>query len=140
MADVGVEKNFVDTQGISLTNDSDAKTYKQLTNVSFDVDSNVRKHQLTDGQVDNVFSLFMNYIQADITLTTTELGDLITLTRDVAGVRPIKLWSVSMNDSDNQTTNISFSGQVKTLRVIDAGISVTKIFLRIEGREALGVS
>ena len=117
MANVGVEKNFVDTQGISLSNLSDAKTYTQLTDVNFEIDSSVTKHQRTDDKIDNVFSLPMIFIEANITLTTPELPDLVTLTKNVNGKKPTKTWSLSMNDGDNQTKLLSFAAQTKKIQV-----------------------
>ena len=139
MTDVGTEKDFVDTQGISLTNTTDALTYTQLTDVDFLIDSNVTKHQLTDDRIDNVFSLFMNYIEANITLTTPEVAALVLLTKDVDGIRPKRVWTLNMDDSNNASKSTSFNGQVKTLRIIDPGISVTKLFIRIEGDETVTV-
>ncbi len=139
MSAVGVEKNFVDTQGVSLTNIEDNLKFTQLTNVDFQIDHNVTKHQLTDDTVDNVFSLYVNYIECNITLTTPEMAALVALTVDVNGVKPVRDWTLTLNDSDNQTINISLNGQIKTLRIIDSGISVVKLFIRIEGDEFLNI-
>lgn len=140
MADTGLEENFVDTQGVSLTNETDDLTYIQLTNVNFQIDNHVEKHQLTDGSVDNIFSLYMNYIEANITVTTLQIAALVALTVDLNGVRPSKVWKLGLNDSDDKTTTISINGQVKTLRFIDIGVSVVKLFIRIEGDEVLSVA
>lgn len=130
----GAEKDFVDTQGVSLV--ANSVTYTQLINLDFDINSNVTKHQLTDDTIDNVFSLHMNYIEADITLTTGELAGLVTLSKDVSGVRPKHDWVLSLNDSSTVTKTLTLkNGQLKTLRVIDSGISVVKVFVRIEGNE-----
>ena len=139
MVDAGLEQNFVDTQGISLTNATDGLTYIQLTDVDFLIDSNVTKHQLTDDRIDNVYSLYMNYIEANITLTTPEVAALVLLTKDVAGVRPTNVWTLNMDNSNDEAELISLNGQVKTLRIIDVGISVTKLFIRIEGDETVTV-
>jgi len=130
----GAEKDFVDTQGVKLT--ANSVEYTQLTNLDFQIDSNIEKHQLTNDTIDNIFSLHMDYIQANMILTTGELAGLQVLTKDVNGVRPKHDWALSLNDSSNVTKILTLkNGQVKTLRVTDPGISYVEIFIRIEGSE-----
>ncbi len=140
MADAGVQANFVDTQQITLTNIDDSLTYIQITDFETSIDSNVTKHHLTDDTVDNVFDLYDNYIQGNMWATTPQWAALVTLTVDVNGVRPSKLWQVSETDQSNNTITTSINGQLKTLRKIDTGIGAVKLFFRIEGNEVLTVA
>ena len=140
MANVGLPENFVDTQDVLLTNVTNADTYLQLTDVVPDISSNVTKHQLTDDTIDNVFSLRMNSIQGNMVLTTTELADLVTLTVDVNGVRPIRTWSVAFTDATNNTVTLTFNAQLMDLRPIDSGLGSVRMFFRLEATETVGVA
>ena len=140
MVDVGSQANFVDTQKVSLVNTSDSKTYVQITDASWEIDSTVTKHHLTDDQVDNVFDLYANFIQGNMWVTTPEYPDLIALTVDVAGVRPTKVWQIVITDQSGLSNTITINGQMKTLKLIDTGIGAVKLFFHIEADQALGVS
>ena len=140
MVDVGVPANFVDTQDVSLTNVTNSLTYLQLTNVLFDIDSNVEKNQLTDDTIENVYSLRMNSIQGEMLVTTPQWAALVVLTVDVAGVRPGRLWEVSWTDASGTNVTTTFFGQIKTLRPIDSGIGFVSLFFRIEATEVVSVA
>lgn len=139
MAAVGLQDHFVDTQDSILTNVSDSLTYTQLTDLVLDIDSNVTKHQLTDDSIDNVFSLYMNSLQGNMWVTNPEWEALLELTRDVDGVRPLKLWTLSWTDQSNIVVTTGFSAQLKTLRSIDIGIGSLQLFFRLELDEAIGI-
>jgi len=140
MSAVGVQDNFVDTQQSMLTNVTDSLTYTQLTDLMFDIDSNVTKHELTDDTIDNVFSLYMSGVQGNMWLTNPEWDALVVLTEDVAGVRPIKTWLLRWIDQSNTVKTTTFNAQLKTLRPIDRGIGAVQLFFRLELREGVGVS
>ncbi len=140
MSAVGSPANFVDTQDVSLTNVTDSLSYTQLTNVSFDIDSNVEKNQLTDDTIDNVYSLRMNSIEGNMLVTNPEWAALVTLTVDVAGVRPGRLWEVSWNDASNTNVTTTFFGQIKTLRPVDSGLGWVTLFIRIEANQTVSVA
>ena len=140
MVDVGVQANFVDTQQITLTNLTDSLTYIQITDFETNIDSNVTKHHLTDDTVDNVFDLYDNYIQGNMWATNPQWAALVTLTVDVAGVRPSKIWQVSETDQSSSNVTTSIVGQIKTLKKIDTGIGAVKLFFRIEGDETLSIA
>jgi len=137
MSNVGIQDNFVDTQDSILKNETDAKTYIQLTDLILDIDSNVTKHHLTDDSVDNVFDLRALSIQGNMWLTTEEWFDLLTLTVDVEGVRPVKKWSLLWTAQSGDSQEVLFDGQLKTLRAIDSGIGAVQLFFRIEGDEII---
>lgn len=140
MSDVGVPANFVDTQDVSLTNVTNSLTYLQLTNVLFDIDSNIEKNQLTDDTIENVYSLRMNSIQGEMIVTTPQWAALVVLTVDSAGVRPGRLWEVSWTDASGTNVTTTFFGQIKTLRPIDSGIGFVSLFFRIEATEVVSVA
>ena len=140
MVDAGLQANFVDTQQITLTNITDSLTYIQITDFETNIDSNVIKHHLTDDIVDNVFGLYGNYIQGNMWATTPQWAALVTLTKDVSGIRPVKVWQVLETDQSTNPITTSINGQLKTLRKIDTGIGAVKLFFRIEGDEVLTVA
>jgi len=140
MGDVGVQDNFVDTQDSVLTNIDDSLTYRQLTDLMPDIDSNVTKHQLTDDTIDNVFSLRMNSLQGNMWITIPEWPALLLLTVDVNGVRPKKTWDLTWTDQSNTIVTTAFIAQMKTLRPIDSGIGAVKLFFRLEGNQEAGIN
>ena len=137
---VGTEANFVDTQGVSLVNTTDGLTYTQVTDSNLDIHKLVEKHDLTDDTVDNVFSLYRNFIEAIMVVTTPELAALITLTVPTSGELPTKIWTLAYTNYSGSNADISITGQVQTLRIIDEGIGTVKLFIRIEGEETLSVA
>lgn len=139
MVDVGIPQNFVDTQDVSLTNVTDSLTYLQLTDVIPDITSTVTKHQLTDDTIDNVFSLRMNSIQGNMVLTTPQLAALVTLTVDVAGVRPLRIWTVAFTGAGGLSTSLVFEAQLKELRPIDDGSDSVRMFFRLEATAVVSV-
>lgn len=139
MSAVGVEANFVDVQSGSLENVTDAKIYTQLQNMNLDIDSNVEKNQLTDDTIDNVFSLYMSFIEGNIILTTTEWSDLVTLTQDIDGVRPIKEWRISWKNNSGNETTTSINGQMQTLRPSRPNVGYHTFYFRIQGKESIEV-
>jgi len=132
MVNVGSQANFVDTQDSVLTNVTDSLTYTQLTDLVPDIDSNVTKHELTDDTIDNVFSLRMNSLQGNMWVTNPEWDALETLTVDVAGVRPKKVWNLVWTDQSTTVKTSAFNAQMKTLRPIDKGIGAVQLFFRLE--------
>ena len=140
MVNVGVQKNFVDTQGVSLENATDAKTYTQLSDITFDIDRTVTKHQLTNNTIDNVYSLYMNGIEGNITVTTPEWLDLVNLTTLAGGVLPSKVWKIKWIDANNETKTTSFNGELKTLKPTDSGIGWVTLFFRLEADEVVSVA
>jgi len=132
MVNVGSEVNYVDYQGKSLTNVTDSKTYVKLQNLVMDITRKVTKHQLTDGSVFNSVSLYMNNLEGNLILTSTEWDDLQTLTETVNGQLPIKIWSVAWSDNSGNVKTTSFNGQFLTLRPESSGSGVHKLFFKIE--------
>ena len=140
MSGVGLEKNFVDTQGVSLINSSDSKIYTQLKKVSFDIKRVVNKRQLTNDNIDNTYSLYLNGIEGELVLTTLEWADLVSLTAMTAGVLPVKLWQVKWTNSAKTIKTTSFNGEMSMLRPVDQGLGDVTLFFRIEADEAVAVT
>lgn len=139
MADVGSETNYVDYQGKSLTNSTDSKTYVKLQNLVVNITRKVKKHQLTDGSVFNSVSLYMNSLEGNLILTSTEWVDLVALTATVDGQLPIKVWSVAWTDNSGNVVTTSFNGQLLTLSPESVSAGVIKLPFRIEADEAIAV-
>jgi len=73
---------------------------------------------------------------------TEEWNDLVTLTVDVNGVRPIFPWKLDWTDQSTTTITktTTFNAQMKTLRPIDSGIGAIKLFFRLELTESVAVT
>lgn len=140
MVNVGSQENTVDSQKVILTNETDNKTYIQATIVNFTIDSNVTKHQLNDDTIDNSFSLPMNSIEGTLRITISEWADLVTLTKDVNGIRPIKSWSIAWTDVSGNTATTTFDGQLKSLITTDDGLQKLRVNFRIEATEIVVVT
>ncbi len=137
MVNVGVPANFVDTQDVNITNTTDSKTYKQLTNVTLSITRTVHKHFLTDDSIDNLTSMRHISMSGKMVLTNPEVADLITLTGSGAAAPVTKIWSIAYVDSSNTTKTISINGQLMVFDIIDTGISVTTANFSLEGDEVL---
>jgi len=140
MVDVGVPANFVDTQDVNITNATDSKTYKQLTNVTFSINRTVHKQFLTDDTIDNLASMRHISMSGKMVITNPEVADLITLTGSGAAAPTTKLWRIVYVDSSNTTKTISINGQLMVFDIIDTGISVTTANFSIEGDEVISVT
>ena len=140
MSSVGEPQNFVDTQDVSLENPNDMKIYQQLTDVNFTIDSTVEKNQLTNDTIDNVFSLRMISIEGNMVVTNPEWADLLALTLDVNGIRPVKNWKVNWTDATGTTVSTEFNGQMQTLTPIDIGLGSVTLFFRIQSDEVAGIT
>jgi len=135
MADVGSQANFVDTQDVSLTNTSDSLTYTQLTDVQLILTKNLVKHQLTDDTIDNVFSLKMISLRANMVLTNPEISALLVLYSSSA----TKVWTIKYIDFSNTTKSIAINGQIKDFNILDSGENVVRAFIHLEGDHVVGV-
>lgn len=140
MVDVGSAANWVDTQQARLTNTTDGLTYIQMTDSIQDIDSNVTRHELTDDTVDNVFSLYMNSIEGNMWVTQPQVAALITLTEDVAGVRPKRIWSLELTDNSNNVITIAFVAQLKIFRIIRNNLGNVKVFIKLLANETVSVA
>ncbi len=137
---VGLPKNFVDTQDVSIENLTDMKLYTQLTDVNFTIDSTVEKNQLTNDTIDNVFSLRMISIEGNMVVTNPEWAALLALTVDANGIRPAKIWQVNWTDADGTTVTTAFNGQLQTLTPTDGGLGSITLFFRIQSDEVAGIA
>lgn len=128
MGSVGSQNNFIDTQDSILTNVTDDKKYIELVNLTFNLDSALTRHQLTDDTIFNMFSLSFNEVSGNMWLTSNEWSGLQNLLIDVNGIRPIKTWNIEWVDQSGVTKQTSFSAQLKTLTPIDSGIGAVNLF------------
>lgn len=140
MVDVGSADNWVDTQQARLTNTTDGLTYIQMTDSIQDIDSNVTRHELTDDTVDNVFSLYMNSIEGNMWVTQPQVAALITLTQDVAGVRPKRIWTLELTDNSNNVITIAFVAQLKIFRIIRNNLGNVKVFIKLIANQTVSVA
>lgn len=133
MTDVGDPNEFVDSQGVQLTNVTDSKTYIQTLSVQpANLDHSVHFHQLTNDQVEKTFGLTNASFDVLMMVTTTELGELITLSAPVQAQLTTKTWKIDLIDQSGGaggTTTLEGTAVISSLKVIDDGIgSVTVQF------------
>jgi len=140
MVNVGVPANFVDTQDVNLTNLSDSKTYKQLTNVTLSITRTVHKHFLTDDTIDNLASMRHISMSGKMVVTNPEVADLVALTGTTAAAPVSKVWNITYADSSGTTNIISINGQLMVFDIIDTGSAVTTANFSLEGDAVLAVT
>ena len=136
----GSQDNFIDTQNAILANTTVNITYTQLTDLTFNLDSILTRHQLTNDTIDNIFSLSFSDVSGNMWLTTTEWSILQELLVDVNGIRPIKTWSITWTDQSSVVKTTTFLAQLKTLTPIDSGIGAIKLFFNLILKESVIVS
>lgn len=140
MVNVGVPANFVDTQDVNLTNFSDSKTYKQLTNVTLSISRTVSKRFLTDDKILNLTSMRHILFSGTMIVTNPEIPALVTLTGTGAAAPIVKIWDITYVDSSGTSKTISINGQLMVFDIIDTGIAVTTANFSLEGDSLLVVT
>jgi hypothetical protein len=140
MADVGVPVDFIDTQDITITNQTDSLTYKQATNLRTFIKGDLTRRQRTDSVFENLWDLRHIAYEADIMVTQPEIAALVTLTVQTNNQLPIKSWAITMSDEGGTSTTITLNAQLAKLEFIDEGIGAMKYNIRLEGADTtLGV-
>ena len=125
----------VDTQDATLQNTTNSETFTQLTNLFFDISSNLTRHQLTDDTIDNLWDLRVNAIEGDMILTVPEITKWVGYTLHSNGKPPIKVWVLTYTPVAGSADTLTFNGQVSTFRPSDSGSNVLTYHFRIEGTD-----
>jgi hypothetical protein len=133
----GIQDNFVDTQDVSLTNNTNAVTYTQLENVRVSKRHNKSFHQLTDNLVDKNFSLTDVTIEGDIVATNPELALLKTLSTMVNAQLPLRSWTVSYTDQSGTVVDFTGDGYLAVFDAIDNGESAVTWHFVLEMRSVV---
>lgn len=131
MVNVGVPADYVDTQDVVVTNQTDSLTYDQVTNVRFFVDTPYTYRQRSDSVLELLSDLRRQAFEFDIMLTEPEVVALYDLTTPVNNIVPIKSWSIVMTDEGGSAATITGSGILAKLEFVDEGIGSMKYNLRI---------
>lgn len=125
--------NFVDTQNVSLTNNTDVVTYTQATNIRWQTNPGKLTRRIrTDGVFENLWQPRMPSFEADIMVTEPQLAGLIALTLQSNNQLPIKSWSITMTDNSSNSTTITGSAQLSSFNFVDPGIGSTTYHIRLE--------
>ncbi len=136
MADVGLPIDYIDTQDVTITNQTDSLTYKQATNVRFYIEAKLTRRQRTDDIFENLWDLVTPAIESDIMVTQPEIAALVTLTAQTNNEPPIKSWAVAMSDEGGTTTTLSGTAQLAKFVFVDEGIGAMKYNIRLEFTES----
>ena len=132
----GIPADYIDTQDVTITNQTDAISYDQATNVRFYIEAKLTRRQRTDSIFENLWDLVTPAIEADIMVTQPEIAALVALTAQSNNEPPSKNWEVGMSDEGGTTTTLSGTAQLATLRFIDEGIGAMKYLIRLEFTES----
>ncbi len=136
MVEVGLPVDYIDTQDVTITNQTDSLTYKQATNVRFYIEAKLSRRQRTDDIFENLWDLVIPAIEADIMVTQPEIAALVALTAQTNNEPPIKSWAVAMSDEGASTTTLSGSAQLAKFVFVDEGIGSMKYNIRLEFTES----
>jgi len=133
MSDVGFPQNFIDTQGISLENQTDGDIYDQILSMTpVNISNSVELNQLTNDTVEKLFGLTDAVIEVEMMATQPELLDLFQLTLPTGAQLPSKIWKASLADVSNNIQTITGTASLTNLEIIDDGISFATLKFKLE--------
>lgn len=130
---VGVEANFVDTQGIQLENKTDGFIYQQSVVINaIDIFHAVKFHQLTNDNTEKLFSLTDAKITATMLVTIPEFAALFNLSLQTAAQSPQKEWRVTMTDQSANPATLEGFASISQFEVLDDGVGLTRIRITLD--------
>ena len=133
MSDVGFPQNFIDTQGISLENQTDGDIYDQILSMTpVNISNSMELNQLTNDTVEKLFGLTDAIIEVEMMATQPELLDLFQLTLPTGAQLPSKIWKASLADVSNNIQTITGTASLTNLEIIDDGISFATLKFKLE--------
>ena len=130
---VGSRSDYVDTQDVSLTIDSNIFT--QLTNVRLNREHNVTTHYLTDDTVERIVNLEIPLIEGDVILTPPQISIWNTfLSVDSQGLLPTNDCTLTFTAQSNSSASFVLEdGKVTQFYAIDSGLGSSTHHFVIEG-------
>ena len=132
-SNVGVEANFVDTQGLTLENVTDGLIYNQvLTLDAIDILHSVKFHQLTNDTVEKLFSLADAQVGVTMLVTQPELALLVNLSTQTAAQSPQRNWNVNITDQSNNTTVLGGIAIISEFKIVDSGVGLSTIKMTLD--------
>jgi hypothetical protein len=130
---VGVEANFVDTQGLTLENVTDGLIYDQvLTLDAIDILHSVKFHQLTNDTVEKILSLSDSSVGVTMLVTQPELALLVNLSTQTAAQSPERNWNVNITDQSTNTTTLGGIAKISEFKIIDSGVGLATIKMTLD--------
>lgn len=136
---VGSENQFVDTQDVQVENVTDGLIFKQVMSANpVEVNHIVDLNRLRDNRVEKLFDLTDAKWDIRLLLTEPEFNALFTLSIPVSGVLSIKEWKITMKSQSGTSVNIKGDASLAMLRVMDTGVGVVEITLRLEFMSGTG--
>lgn len=132
-SNVGVEANFVDTQGLTLENVTDGLIYDQvLTLDAIDILHSVKFHQLTNDTVEKILSLSDSSVGVTLLVTEPELALLVNLSTQTAAQSPERNWNVNITDQSANTTVLGGIAKISEFKIIDSGVGLATIKMTLD--------
>jgi len=107
MADAGELTEYVNAGKVTITNSTDALTFKQLSNIRVFIETAVTKRQRTDSVLEKLVDLRDFAIEGEIYLTSPELVTWVGYTSQTNNKLPEKLFIVSFTDESGNPTTLS---------------------------------
>jgi len=133
MSDVGSPDNFIDTQGISLENQTDSLIYDQILSMTpANISHSMQLNQLTNDTVEKLFGLTDAVVAVEMLATQPELLGLFALTVPVGARLPSKVWQARLADVSNNIQTITGTASLTDLEIIDDGISFATLKFNLE--------
>jgi len=133
MSDVGSPDNFIDTQGISLENQTDGDIYDQILSMTpANISNSVEINQLTNDTVEKLFGLTDAVIAVEMMATNPEVLALLELTLPSGAQLPSRIWKASLADVSNNIQTITGTATLTDLEIIDDGISFATLKFNLE--------
>ena len=133
MSDVGFPQNFIDTQGISLENQTDGDIYDQILSIiPVNISHSMELNQLTNDTVEKLFGLTDAVIEVEMLATQPELLGLFQLTVPTDAKLPNKIWKVSLADVSNNIQTVTGTATLTDLQIIDDGVSFATLKFKLE--------
>lgn len=130
---VGDEAGFIDTQGFELENSTDGLIYDQvLSIIPAELSHSLDFNQLTNDTVEKLFGLTDAAFEVTMLATQPELAGLLNLVIPVAAQLPNREWIVRMTDQSARITTLTGFAILNEFRIIDDGISLSKLKFKLE--------
>jgi len=133
MSSVGVEANFVDTQGITVENVSDGLIYDQALSIdAIDIVHSVDFHQLTNDTVEKLFALTNAKVGVTMLVTEPEIAFLVSLSTQTAAQSPQRNWVIHITDQSGNTTDLGGIALISEFKIIDPGVGLSTIKMTLD--------
>jgi len=133
MTNVGSPENFIDTQGVTLENQTDGLVYDQVLSMTpVNISHSMELNQLTNDTVEKLFGLTDAVLAVEMLATQPELLALFQLTVPTDAKLPSRVWRARLADVSNNFQTVTGTATLTDLEVIDDGVSFATLKFNLE--------